>query len=99
MALSLLANVNKLVIVTLRTVDFDPPVYKMTSDVAYARCICFLTTLFLAIRTNSEIIRFCKYYSDFLLTFWSQTLVNCTSMDSLRCVIYFYNRLNVSLPQ
>ena len=99
MALSLLANVNRLVIVILRTVEFDPPVYKMTSDVADARCICFLPTLFLAMCTNGEIIRFCKYYPDFLLTFWSQTLVNCTSMDSLRCVIYFYNRLKVSLLQ
>ena len=43
--------------------------------------------------TNGENIRFCKFYSDFLLPFRSQTLVNCTSLDSLRCVVYFYSRL------
>ena len=29
------------------------------------------------------------------LSFRSQTFVNCTSLDSLRCVVYFYNRLKV----
>ena len=46
--LFLLANVNGLAIVTLRTVEVDPPVYTMTSDTAYARCIRFLPSLFLA---------------------------------------------------
>ena len=40
--LFLLANVNRLAIVTLRTVEVDSPVYKMTSDAAYAHCIRFL---------------------------------------------------------
>ena len=44
---------------------------------------------------NFEIIEVCKFYSGFLLPFRSQTLVNCTSLNSLRCVGYFYNRLKV----
>ena len=40
-------------------------------------------------------IEFRNFYSDFLLFFRSQTLVNCTSLDSFRCVVYFYNRLKV----
>ena len=95
MTLSLLANVNRLVIMTLRTVEVDPPVYKMPSDASYPRCIRFLPPLFLAICTNSEIIGFYKFYSDFLLSFRSQTLVNCTSLDSLRCLVYFHNSLKV----
>ena len=91
----LLANVNRLAIMTLRTVEVNPPVYKMTSDAAYARCIRFLSPLFLAMCINGGNIEFCKFYSDFLLPFRSQTFVNCTSLDSLRCVVYFYNRLKV----
>ena len=78
-----------------RTVEVDPPVYKMTSDAAYARCIRFLPPIFLAMCTNDENIGFCKFYSNFLLSLRSQTLVNCTSLDSLECVVYFYNRLKV----
>ena len=51
-ALFLVANVNRLAIVTLRTVEVDPPVYKMTSGAAYAHCIRFLPSLFLAMGTN-----------------------------------------------
>ena len=40
-------------------------------------------------------IGFCKFCSDFGLPFRSQTLINCTSLDFLRCVFYFYNRLLV----
>ena len=86
---------HRLAIFTLRTVEVDPPVSEMTSGAAYARCIRFLPPLFLAMCTNGEFIRFCKFYSDFLLRFRCQTLVNCTSFDSLRCVVYFYNRLKV----
>ena len=45
--------------------------------------------------TNGGSIGFCKFYSDFLPPFRSQTLVNCTSLDSLRCVVYFHNGLKV----
>ena len=93
--LFLLANVNRLAIATLRMVEVDPPVYKIMSDAAYARCIRFLPPLFLAMCINGGNIGFCKFYSDFLLPFRSQTLVNCTSLDSLRCVVYCYNRLKV----
>ena len=41
----------------------------------------------------TEIIWFCKFDSGLLLPFRSQTLVNCTWLDSLRCVVYFYDRL------
>ena len=41
-------------------------------------------------------IGFCNFYSGFFLPFRSQTLVNCTSLDSLRCVVYFYNRFIIS---
>ena len=60
MTLFLLAthNVNRLAVVTLRTVEVDPPVYKMTSVAAYTRCIHFLPPLFLAMRINFEIIGF-----------------------------------------
>ena len=67
--LFLLANVNRLAKATLRTVEVDPPVYKMTSDAAYARCIRFLPSLFLAMYTNGGSIGFCKLYSDLLLPF------------------------------
>ena len=67
----------------------------MTSDAAYTRCIRFLPPLFLAMRINGGNIGFSKFYSDFLLPFRRQTWVNCTSLDSLRCVVYFYNRLEV----
>ena len=93
--LFLLANVNRLAILTLMTVEVDPPVYTMTSDAAYARCICFLPPLFLALGPNADIVEFCKFDSDFLLPFRSQTLVNCTPLDSLMCVVYFYNKLKV----
>ena len=88
-------NVNRLAIVTLRTTEVDPPGYKMTSDASYARSIRFLPPLFLSMCPNDENIGFFKFYSYFLLPFWSQTLVNCTSLDSLKCVVYFYNRLTV----
>ena len=67
----------------------------MTSDAAYARSIRFLPPLFLAMCTNGGNIGFCKFYSDFFLFFRSQTLVNCTSLDSLRGVVSFHNRLKV----
>ena len=44
---------------------------------------------------TTEIIWFCKFDSGLLLPFRSQTLVNCTWLDSLKCVVYFYNRLKV----
>ena len=97
--LFLLANVKRLATVTLRTVEVDLPVYTITSDVAYARCIRFLPPLFLAMCINSGNIRFCKFYSDFLLPFQSQTFVNRISLDSLRRVVYFYNRLKVIWQQ
>ena len=40
-------------------------------------------------------LAFTAFYSDFLLLFRSQNLENYTSLDSLRCVVYFYNRLKV----
>ena len=40
-------------------------------------------------------IEFRKFYLDFLLLLRSQTLVNCTSLDSVMCIVYFYNRLKV----
>ena len=83
MTLFLLANVNNLAIVTLRTVEVDLLVYKMMSDAANAHCIRFLPPLFLAMCTHGGNIGFCKFYSDFLLPFRSQTLVNCTSLDLL----------------
>ena len=86
---------HRLAIVTLRTVEVDPPVSEMTSGAAYAHCIRFLPPLFLAMITTFGSIKFRNFYSDFLLFFRSQTLVNCTSLDSLRCVVYFYNRLKV----
>ena len=60
-ALFLLANANRLAIVTLRTVAVEPPVYIMTSA-AYARCIRFLPQLFLAICTTGDSIEFCKFH-------------------------------------
>ena len=86
---------HRLAIVTLRTVEVDPPVYEMMSGAAYARCIRFLPKLFLAMSINGGNIEFRKFYSNFLLLFRSQTLVNCTSLDFLMCVVYFYNRLKV----
>ena len=83
-----------LAIVTLRTVGVESPEYIMTSA-AYAHCIHFLLPLFLAMCIQGDSIGFCKFYSDFLLPFRSRTLVNCTSLDSLRCIVYFYNRLKV----
>ena len=71
-----MANVNRLAIVTLRTVRVDPLVYVMTSDGAYARCIRFLPPLLLAMGPDGGNIGFCMFYSDFLLPFWSQILVN-----------------------
>ena len=35
------------------------------------------------------------FYSDFFLPSRSQTLVNCTSLDFLRYVVYFYNRWKI----
>ena len=67
----------------------------MTSDAAYARCIRLLPPLFLAMGPNGGNIGFCKFYLGLLLPFQSQPLVNCTSLDSLRCVVYFYNKLKV----
>ena len=58
MTLALLANVNRLAIVTLRAVEVDPPVYKMTAGAAYTRCIRLLPPLFLAMCTNFEFIGF-----------------------------------------
>ena len=85
MILFLLANVNRLAIATLRTVEVDPPLYKMTSDAACAHCIRFLPPLFLAMcTTNGGKIEFCKFDSYFLLPFRSQTLVNSTSLDFLK---------------
>ena len=60
--LFLLANVNRLAIMTLRTVEVNPPVYKMTSDAAYAHCIRFWQCALM-------VGTFCKFYSDFLLFF------------------------------
>ena len=59
--LILLANVNKLAIATLRTVEVNLPVYKMMSDAAYSRCIRFLPPLFLAMCINGGNIEFCKF--------------------------------------
>ena len=84
-----------LAVVTLRTIGVEPPVHIMTSAAAYARCICFLPLLFLAMCTQGDSIGFGKFYSDFLLPFRTQTLVNCTSLKSLRGVVYLYNRLKV----
>ena len=67
--LFLLANVNRLAIATLRTVEVDPPLYKMTSDAACAHCIRFLPPLFLAMCINSGNIGFCKFYLDFFAAF------------------------------
>ena len=92
MTLLLFANANRLAVVTQRTVEVEPPVYVMTSA-ACARSIHFLPPLFLATYSQGGNIGFCRYYSDFLLPFRSQTLVNCTSLDSLWCVVYFYNML------
>ena len=50
MKLFLLANVNRLAIVTLRTVEVIPPVYTMTFDAAYDHCIRFQPPLFSAMR-------------------------------------------------
>ena len=50
--LFLLADVNTLASVTLRSVEVDPPIYTMTSDAAYARCTRFLPSLFLAMGPN-----------------------------------------------
>ena len=84
MTLFLFANANRLAVVTPRTVEVEPPVYVMTSA-AYARSIRFLPPLFLAMYAQGGNIGFCRFYSDFLLPFRSQNLVNCTSLDSLRC--------------
>ena len=86
---------HRLAIVTLRTVEVDPPVYETASRAAYARCIRFLPPLIWATLVNFGYIDFGKFYSDFLLLFRNQTLVNCTSLDSLMCVVYFYNKLKV----
>ena len=67
----LLANVNRLVLVTLRTVGAEPPVYIMRSAAAYARRIRFLPPLFLAMNPQGDRIAFCKFDSDFLLFFQS----------------------------
>ena len=58
----LLANVNRLAIMTLRTVEVNPPVYKMTSDAAYARCMRFLPPLFLAMCPKGGNIGFCMFF-------------------------------------
>ena len=86
---------HRLAIVTLRTVEVDPPVSEMTSGDAYARCIRFLPPLIWATLANFGHIDFGKFYSDFLLFFRNKTLVNCTSLDSLMCVVYFYSKLKV----
>ena len=86
---------HRLAIVTLRTVEDDPPVYEIASGAAYACCIRFLPPVFLAMSINFGNIEFRKFYSDFLLLFRSHTLVNCTSLNSLLCVVFFYNRLKV----
>ena len=80
---------------TLRTVEVDPPVYETTSGAAYARCIRFLPPLIWATLGDFGHIDFGKFYSHFLLLFRNQTLVNCTSLDSLMCVVYFCNKLKV----
>ena len=68
--LFLLANVNRLVKATLRTVEVDPPVYKMAFDAAYACCIlAFLAPIILAMCIDGRNIRFCKFYSDFCSLF------------------------------
>ena len=86
----------RLAIVTLRTDGVEPPVY-IIRPAAYARCIRFRSPLLLAMCmcTQGDSIDFCKFYSDLLLPSRSQTLVTCTSFDSLRCVVYFYNRPKV----
>ena len=60
---------HRLAIVTLRTVEVDPPVYEMTSGAAYACCIHFLPPLFLAMSINGGNIEFRKFYSDFFAAF------------------------------
>ena len=67
--LFLLANVNRLAIVTLRTVAVDPPVHETTSGAAYARCIRFLPPLIWVTLANFGHIDFGKFYSDFFATF------------------------------
>ena len=42
-----------------------------------------------------ETLNFVSFSKIFYLPFRSQTLLNGTSLDSLRCVAYFYNRLEV----
>ena len=59
-----------------------------SASVSYLHC-------FLATCIQGDSIGFCKFYSDFLVSYRSQTLVNSASLDSLRCVVYFYSRLNL----
>ena len=54
--LFLLANANRLAIVTLRMVGVEPLVYIMTSA-AYARCIRFLPPLFLAMYPQGDSLK------------------------------------------
>ena len=61
-----------------------------------SRCNSFYKIVYnRAMFFNFGHINFHKFYSDLLLPFWSQTLENCTSLDSLVCVVYFYYRLKV----
>ena len=71
----LLANANRLAIVTLRTVGVEPPVYIMTSAAAYARCICFLPPLLLTMYTKGDSFGFCKLHSDFCCLFGVKILL------------------------
>ena len=81
---------HRLAIVTLRMVGVEPPVYSLCLVHPFPASIVFL-----AMCTQGDSISSCKFYLDFLPPFRSQTLVNCTSLDSLRCVVYFYNKLRV----
>ena len=63
--LFILANVNGLAIGTLRTVEVDPPIYTMTSDTAYARCIRFLPSLFLAMGPSGGTLTFVSFVQIF----------------------------------
>ena len=67
--LFLLADVNTLASVTLRSVEVDPPIYTMTSDAAYARCTRFLPSLFLAMGPNGgntlDFVSFIQIFSAF----------------------------------
>ena len=80
--LFLLANVNRLAIVTLRTVRVDPPFYIMTSDAAYAVASVSCHHYFWQCALKVGTLGFVSFIQILLLPFRSQTLVICTSLVS-----------------